>query len=110
MQRIWFATEPADAGLYPKRPMSESEQHIRPADYTWKDIVRIALGVVMFILGLLGLVFPILQGLLFLLISAILLAPYSRRVRQILNYGERRFPGIVARARQLKKRYFTSRA
>lgn len=85
--------------------MSDSEHHIHPADYTWKDIVRITLGVIMFILGLLGLVFPILQGLLFLLISAILLAPYSRRVRQLLAYCERRFPGIMARARQIKQRF-----
>lgn len=89
--------------------MPEHEPHIRPADYTWRDIARIALGVVMFILGVLGLVFPILQGLLFLLISAILLAPYSRRIRRLLDYGEQRFPGIVARAKQIKQRYFTSR-
>lgn len=101
--------EVADIGTAPTKSMPESERHIRPADYTWKDIVRITFGVIMFILGVLGLVFPILQGLLFLLISAILLAPYSRRVRQLLDYGERRFPKIVTRARQIKNRYLTSR-
>ena len=89
--------------------MSENAHHIRLADYTWKDIVRILLAVSMLILGLLGLVLPILQGLLFLLIAAVLIAPYSRQVRRLLNYGERRFPGVVQRAYQIKKRFFKSK-
>lgn len=89
--------------------MSESSQYIRPADYTWKDIVRITLGVIMFILGILGLIFPILQGMLFLLISAMLLAPYSRRVRRLLDYGERKFPWLTTRARDFKQRWFKPR-
>lgn len=90
----------------PEIAMPENVHHIRPADYTWKDIIRILLGVLMFILGLLGLVLPILQGLLFLLIAAILIAPYSRQVRRLLDYGERRFPGMMQRARRFKHRFF----
>src|SRR5699024_4410941 len=68
--------------------------HIRPTDYTWRDIVRIACGVVMVVLGILGLVFPILNGTLFLIIAAFLLAPYSRRIRSLLDRAENRFPTI----------------
>lgn len=84
--------------------MNDDDGHIRPADYTWKDMVRIAAGVVMFILGLLGLVFPILQGALFLIISAFLLAPYSRRVRRLLSWAQRRFPMLFERARMFGRR------
>lgn len=89
--------------------MPESPHHIRPADYTWRDLARILLGVIMLVLGLLGLVLPILQGLLFLLIAALLIAPYSRRVRQLLDAGQRRFPGVVQRASRIKQRFCKSK-
>jgi len=74
------------------------------ANYTWRDWARIGAGVVMLVLGLLGLVFPILQGILFLLVAAFLLAPYSRTVRRLLAYGRLRYPGIYQRAREFKNR------
>ena len=40
---------------------------IRFADMTWRDYVRIGLGVFFFLLGIAGLVLPILQGILFLI-------------------------------------------
>ena len=79
--------------------------HIRPADYTWRDIVRISCGVVMILLGILGLVFPILNGALFLIISAFILAPYSRRIRNLLDRAENRFPRIFERARAFGRRW-----
>lgn len=90
--------------------MSDTEHHIHPSEYTWKDIARIALGVALLIVGILGLIFPILNGTLFVIFSAFVLAPYSRRIRRLLDYCERRFPGIAARARQLKNRLFKTRA
>lgn len=89
--------------------MCESDGHIHPADYTWKDIARIALGLAMVVLGIAGLIFPILNGTLFLIISAFLLAPYSRRVRRLLAYAERKFPTLFARARSFGRRWFKPR-
>lgn len=83
--------------------------HIRPADYTWRDIGRIAFGVGMVVLGILGLVFPILNGTLFLIISAFLLAPYSRRIRSLLDRAENRFPTIFERARAFGRRWLPHR-
>lgn len=74
------------------------------ADYTWKDVLRIGLGLIMFVLGILGLVLPILQGVLFLLISLVLLAPYSRTVRRGLAWMRLKFPGVHARARAWRQR------
>lgn len=89
--------------------MSKPDGHIHPADYTWKDIARIALGAGMFVLGIAGLIFPILNGTLFLIISAFLLAPYSRRIRRLLDSAERRFPTLFARARSFGRRWFKPR-
>lgn len=84
-------------------------RHIRPADYTWRDIARIAFGIFMVVLGVLGLVFPILNGTLFLIIAAFVLAPYSRRIRRLLDKAERRFPTLFARARSFGRRWFRRR-
>lgn len=87
----------------------EDDGHIHPADYTWRDIVRIAFGGVMVVLGVLGLVFPILNGTLFLIIAAFVLAPYSRRIRRLLDRAERRFPALFGRARAFGRRWLTCR-
>lgn len=73
--------------------------------YTWRDFVRIGAGIVMLILGLLGLVLPVLQGILFLLISALLLAPYSRWVRSWLQWSEQRFPNAHRQAERFKDKF-----
>ena len=90
---------------------SESESQapkptrIRFADMAWRDYVRIGLGVFFFLLGIAGLVLPILQGILFLIISAILLAPYSIWVQKQLRRFERRFPWIAQQARAVAARW-----
>lgn len=80
-----------------------------PADYTWRDGVRIAAGVVMLVLGLLGLVFPVLQGILFLIVAFFLLAPYSRPFRRALAWLRLKYPRTHHHARHVKRRYFTRR-
>ncbi|MES1928763.1 hypothetical protein SADO_05870 [Salinisphaera dokdonensis CL-ES53] len=86
-------------------PNTAARRHVRWQDMTWKDYVRITAGVVMFVLGIVGLVLPILQGVLFLIISAILLAPYSRWVSKQLDRGEQRFPWVAAKARSITQRW-----
>jgi uncharacterized membrane protein YbaN (DUF454 family) len=68
--------------------------------------VRILLGVLSLILGLAGLILPLLQGWLFIGIGLILLSrdvPFFRRLRDRL---EQRFPRL-ARIREGAKRRFT---
>lgn len=79
------------------------------ADYTWKDGLRITAGLVMLVLGLLGLVLPILQGILFLIVAFFLLAPYSRTVRRGLAWLRLKFPQTHRHARAFKRRYFGRR-
>ena len=82
-----------------------ARRHVRWQDMTWKDYIRVVVGLVMFVLGIVGLVLPVLQGVLFLIISAILLAPYSRWVAKQLDRGERRFPWVAAKARVVIRRW-----
>jgi len=65
----------------------------------WK-IIRISLGVALAILGVLGLFPPVLQGILFLVLSLLILSvdvPVFRRLRRWLA---RRFPAVFKRRRR----------
>lgn len=76
----------------------------KPA-YTWRDFARITAGIAMLLLGLAGLVLPVLQGILFLIVAAFLLAPYSRTVRKGLAWSERRFPAVHRKAQEFQDRF-----
>ncbi|RJS92931.1 hypothetical protein [Salinisphaera sp. Q1T1-3] len=80
-------------------------RRIRWADMTWRDYLRIGAGLFFFVLGLAGLVLPILQGVLFLIVSAILLAPYSLWVQKQLMRLEQRFPWVTEKARGIAARW-----
>lgn len=85
-------------------------QRIRWVDMTWRDYLRVGAGVFFFLLGIAGLVLPILQGVLFLIVSAILLAPYSLWVQKQLARFETKFPWIAEKARGLTARWSQSKA
>ncbi|WP_423822666.1 hypothetical protein V5738_01680 [Salinisphaera sp. SPP-AMP-43] len=85
--------------------IDKTPKRIRWADMTWRDYVRIGFGVFFFLLGLAGLVLPILQGILFLIVSAILLAPYSLWVQKQLARLEEKFPWLSEKARGVAARW-----
>ena len=78
---------------------------IRWVEMTWKDYLRVGAGIVFFVLGIAGLVLPILQGVLFLIVSAILLAPYSIWVQKQLLRFEQKFPWLAEKARGITARW-----
>lgn len=84
-------------------------RHRRVADYTWKDGVRISAGMIMLVLGVLGLVFPILQGILFLMVAAVLLAPYSRTIHRGLAWLRLKFPATHQKLRDYERRIWPRR-
>ncbi len=63
--------------------------------YQLKRIIRLVLGFIFLILGILGLFLPILQGILFLVISALLLAPDVPFIRRLLKKLRRKYPRAV---------------
>jgi uncharacterized membrane protein YbaN (DUF454 family) len=74
-----------------------------------KRIVVITLGVIFILLGLAGLVLPILQGWLFLAIGALLLSIYSPTLRGWMNTHTVKYPKIhkfVGRAQSWVERVF----
>lgn len=85
-------------------------KRIRWVDMTWTDYVRVGAGIVFFLLGIAGLILPILQGVLFLIISAILLAPYSVWVQKQLIKFEKKFPWIADKARGMTSRWSQKQA
>lgn len=74
----------------------------------WR-FVKIAAGVFMLGLGVVGLFLPFLQGILFMLIGLALLSTESRRVKGVLDRLRVRYPEVHAMERRFLeklKRWF----
>lgn len=67
------------------------------------DLARLTAGSFFFLLGILGLFLPILQGILFLTIAAVLLAPYIPVFHRFKLYLYRRFPGVRHQIQRFKR-------
>jgi uncharacterized protein len=63
-------------------------------------ILRIALGIIFFILGIIGSLLPIMQGWIFFLLSALVLFPRSRFAVTACRKIEPKMPRLVARLRR----------
>lgn len=63
-------------------------------------ILRIVLGIVFFILGIIGSLLPIMQGWIFFLLSALVLFPRSRFAIKACQKIEPKMPRMVARLRR----------
>ena len=62
-----------------------------------KRIAVLALGWGFIVLGIVGLVLPVLQGVVFLLIGLALLSSQSKTARRILERLRARYPGLSDR-------------
>ena len=62
-----------------------------------KRIAILALGWVFILFGIVGLVLPVLQGFLFLLIGLALLSSESKTARRVLERLRVRYPGLSER-------------
>jgi len=56
--------------------------------------LKISVGIVFLLLGVAGLILPILQGILFLLIGLAILSTESRRVRAVIQWLRGKFPRL----------------
>lgn len=63
--------------------------------------IRIALGIVFTILGVIGSILPIMQGWVFFLLAGLVLFPQSRFAVKSLDKIEKRMPRAVAWLRRL---------
>ena len=57
-----------------------------------KDALRIALGIGLVILGLIGLILPIMPGWVFLIPGLVLLADYFPPIRRLVDWAKSRLP------------------
>ncbi len=64
-------------------------------------LLRLTLGIVFLILGVVGSLLPILQGWVFFLLAFLVLFPRTALAEKILHKGERRLPRVVAFLRRL---------
>ncbi|HEY0371879.1 MAG TPA: hypothetical protein VGD79_07740 [Thermoanaerobaculia bacterium] len=63
-------------------------------------LLRITLGIVFAILGVIGVFLPIMQGWVFFLLSALVLFPQSKFAIKSLDKIEKKMPRVVARLRR----------
>jgi uncharacterized membrane protein YbaN (DUF454 family) len=68
-----------------------------------KRTIRYILGISFLILGFAGLFLPVLQGILFLIIGLLILAPESKAIRKILAWLKRKYPAVFLHATRFKK-------
>lgn len=70
----------------------------------YRTVIRLTAGIAFLILGIAGLFLPILQGILFLLISLILLSPYIPALHRLRIRLEAKYPGMSRVAHKTKDR------
>ncbi len=78
-----------------------------------KRILKISLGILLILLGLIGLFLPILQGILFLLLGTLILSSESKRVRRLTALLRLRYPKQYEKTRQLGnkiRRFFKTKS
>jgi uncharacterized membrane protein YbaN (DUF454 family) len=64
-------------------------------------ILRIALGIIFTLLGIIGSLLPIMQGWIFFLLAALVLFPRSRFAIKACDKIETKMPRLVARLRRM---------
>lgn len=69
-----------------------------------KKVCRHVFGWFFILLGIIGLFLPVLQGVLFLFIGALILAPEVPFFRRTIEYLKKRYPYIFDRAKKLLNR------
>lgn len=67
-----------------------------------KETVKLILGWIFVVLGVIGLFLPVLQGILFLMIGLVLLSGKCRWVKQILKKLKDKYPKIYLKAKITK--------
>ena len=63
----------------------------------FKKVLVIFAGTICLILGLLGLVLPFLQGILFIILGGVLLSLASRRIQAWIESRTRKYPALHTR-------------
>lgn len=66
-------------------------------------LFRLALGSLLLLIGLVGLVLPFIQGWLFLALGMICLSPYVPQFARMEGWISDRFPAIGVRIKRLKR-------
>lgn len=69
-----------------------------------KRIIRYVTGFSFLVLGVAGLFLPVLQGVLFIIVGLLILAPESRIVRRMIALVRLKYPELFAKLRRFRKK------
>jgi hypothetical protein len=62
-----------------------------------KKIVKIGVGVGLILIGIVGLIMPVMPGWAFIIPGLVILAEYSRTVRRLLDWAKERLESVKTR-------------
>jgi uncharacterized protein len=69
-----------------------------------KSAIRLVVGWTFIVLGVAGLFLPLLQGILFLIVGLLILAPENAWARSVLARLKQRFPTVARRSTNAMRR------
>jgi len=87
--------------MTPLRPRNREPAAVR----NFKVLLRLAAGWFLLLLGIVGLFVPVLQGLLFIVLGSMLLAPHIPLFEKIKQHLHHRFPATTHLGERFKKRF-----
>ncbi len=70
-----------------------------------KRIFRYTFGSIFLVLGVAGLFLPILQGILFIIVGLLILAPENRHIQRLLDKLRERYPAVFEAAERTKEKF-----
>ena len=87
--------------------MTNAQRNDKRAHPVWR-VTKIAAGLVLIVLGVVGLFLPILQGVLFLFLGLAILATENRQAHDLVEALKRRYPDPWRKAERLRARIVKS--
>jgi uncharacterized protein len=69
-----------------------------------KRFFRYTFGIFFLILGVIGLFLPILQGILFIIVGLLILAPESKKIQRLLDKLRQKYPGVFEAAERTQEK------
>ena len=79
-------------------PESSIDEKPGPPQTGWRAIVRIASGIGLLAIGIVGLILPVMPGWVFVIPGLMILADYFPPVKRLLDWAKSKYNGVKDKA------------
>lgn len=77
-----------------KRMSAEPVEQTSPPPTGWRAIVRIASGIGLLIVGIIGLILPVMPGWVFVIPGLVILADYFPPIKRLLEWAKTKYAKV----------------